>query len=331
MNKIYNEKIKNLYFEDKFNEPEQEGSLSTVKNIFMKSELIEDILNKDLYNFNLQELGKIIQNMNPYSNSVSESYFRSISAYISWAILKGLRDDNINPCRTVKANWANQFVDNTKKIHFSYDEMVYYVEKLYNAQDQALIWMIFEGIKGKNMSEIINLKYSNINWNTNEITLFDEEKGERKLIVSDRAMRYIVNAYKQKYYLSENENEREIIEGEFIIRNIKSPRSKDQNIGLQALYNRMQRIKNKLNLEFFTANAIRQSGMIYFASEIVKEKIKNREDAVIKKEDFAIIGDRFSSSKMSSNGYEYYNVHLMTQFITEKTIEELYDIEVRIL
>jgi hypothetical protein len=82
MSKLYNEEIKEQYLLQYDNEQTQK----TIRNVFQNTALIEEILDKDLYEFSLEELGKAISNTNPASKNVARSNGRFISSYISWSI-----------------------------------------------------------------------------------------------------------------------------------------------------------------------------------------------------------------------------------------------------
>jgi integrase len=321
MDKLYNEDIKERYIEERFGD--NEGSQKTIRNLFYKSEMVEDILQKDLYNFNLIEIGKVIQNMNPYSNNVAGAYFRTISRYISWAIGKGLRDDNISPMKGIKSSWADQFVDHTKKVHFSYQELNDMVEKLNSAQDIAFIWLMFEGVQGNKFSEIRKLNYSTVNWDTNELLLEDEDGSKRTIKVSDQCMRYIENAYKTETTMGEKEKEIKLVRSDFIIRNVYSPRSKAPDVSMTSLYNRMYRMKEKLNLSYFTGNGLRQSGMIWKAVQIYE-----RDKSFGEYKQFEEIGLQFDYATVNSPSGEYFNTSLMREFINSEKIKELYDLDI---
>lgn len=321
MDKLYNAEIKERYLNEQYGE--NEGSQTTVRYLFYKTELIEDILKKDLYNFNLEEIGKAISNTNPYSANVAKSHSRFISKYISWSISAGLRDNNIHPMKGTSADWAVEFVDKTKKIHFSFTEMNDMVEGLQNAQDQALIWLLFEGVQGERFSEIRHLNYYTVNWETNELYLQDDNGAKRTVTVTDQCMRYIKNAYEQEVYRSEKEKERPLMRSDFILRNAYAPRSKSEDISLSGIYGRIHMLKDKLDLLYLTPNALKQSGMIW---EAVKAYNEEQE---VGYEQLAKIGEKYNFSKItSSTGYEYFNTHLMREFLNTESIKKLYNIEI---
>lgn len=328
MDKLYNAEIKERFLNEIYGD--NEGSQITVRNIFNKTELIEDIIQKDLYNFNLVEIGKALQNTNPYSNNVVKSYLRFISRYISWSIKTGLREDNVNPIRTVDSDWANQFVA-SKKIHYSFSEFLELLKNpiLYNSQDKAFLFLMFEGLMGEQFSELRELTINDINWEENKIFI---KSRNQYINISKECMEYLEKAVNEKTYYNYNSktkdfNERELLPSPYVFKTTKSPRSTEgQMVGMSMLYTRLHALKEILDLQYLTPNAIKQSGMIKMAVDLFKE------DGVLGYDQFAVIGDKYNFSKINSNNngieYEYYNTYLMKEFINEDNIKELYDIDV---
>ncbi|PLR99549.1 phage lytic cycle repressor MrpR family protein [Bacillus sp. T33-2] len=329
MSRLYNEEIKEKFLSENY---ENEQTRKTIRNVFYKSEPIENVLDKDLYNFNLDEIGNVIKNSNPLSASVARSTGRFLTQYITWAA--PYRKSNLNPVKGVTNEWYDQFSDKTKKIHFSEDELFNgVIEQLENAQDQALIALIFEGIIGKGFSELKPLHYNHINWNTNEITV-PERDGE-KVQVSDRVMRYVEQAYKQRTYSTFNEetqnyNERELLQSDYIFKNIKSPRAKNGEVNGSVFYTRMNNIREAFDLEYLTPNSIRQSGMIKMSADLLKEKIEEGKEPKLEYEDFEKIGDKYKFSKVYNKGYSYYNTTLLREFVNPSTLKELYNIDAEV-
>lgn len=326
MSRLYNEDIKEKFLETYDNEQTRK----TLKNVFIKSQPIESVLNKDLYNFNIDELANVIHNTDPLSITVARSTGRFISQYINWAL--PYRNTNDNPLDGMSNEWYERFVDKSKKIHWSENEFYELVEKLDNAQDQAFLSLVFEGVLGKGSTELRLLHYNNVNWNANEITVteeFEDKKETRTLKVSDRTMRYIENAYKQQTYRTYNSetgdyNERDLLESDYIFKNLKSPRAKaGVPVNQSVLYSRLSDIKEKYDLQYLTPNSIKQSGQLRMAVELY-----NR-DGKLEYEQFAEIGERYRLSMLYNGGYSYFNTTLMKQYINSENLKELYDIDIQ--
>lgn len=321
MSKLYNQEIKEKFLSTYDNEQTQK----TLNNVFLKSELIERVLEKDLYNFNLNEIGLVISNANPHSSMVARSLGRFISQYISWAM--PYRESNLNPLQGVDAEWYDKFVDKTKKVHYSYDEFISLIKELHNAQDQAFLFLVFEGIMGQRFSELRELTFQDVKWDENEIYI---KERDQTIKVSEDCIKYLDKAYKQDTYYTYNSDtkeykEKELLESKYIFKNVKSGRTEPfTSVSMAVFYNRLNSIKEQFSLEYLTPMAIRQSGMIKMAVDLYKEYGK------LEYEQFEKIGKKYNYSMLNNNGYEYYNTTLMKEFINTENIRDLYDIEIEL-
>ncbi|MGD6876913.1 hypothetical protein [Bacillus infantis] len=325
--KLYNEEIKEKFLSTYTNEDSQ----YTIGHVLSKAIYEESRLEKDLYDFNLSEIGEVIANAKPHSKSVAKSYGRFLTQYISWAIEEGLRKSNINPLKGVNDSWFDDLVDDTKKIHYSEEEFYELLEQLPNAQDQGFLFLLFHGIMGKSFSQLQAITYNDINWNKNEVYIKERDEN---IELTDRGMRYLENAYKDTLYHSFDKEtgdykERELLPSDYLFKNTKSARTKIENLPISTtlLYSRLNNIRNEFDLEHLTPNAIRQSGMISLAAKILHEKIANGEEPKLSREDIKVIGDKYQSSKIEVGEYSYYNRSLMKPFINAEKLKELYDID----
>jgi integrase len=329
---VYNEAIKDSFLES----IENDGSRNTISYVFKASETTEKILGKDLYNFSIEEIGLVLNNMTGNSITTVRSNAVNIRIYITWCIQNGYRDNNLNPLDGYGNEWYGQFVDKTKKIHWAEDEFYSeIVEKLHNAQDQALLSLIFEGVLGKGFNELKEILEKHINWSKNEITI-KRDGVDKTIKLSDRTMRYLDNAIKDKYYRTFSEktgdyHERELISSGYLFKNMKSPRTREgEPLSLQVFYNRTQAIKDQFSMDYLTPNSIKQSGAIYHTYLLAKEKVENGEEPEIGYHELSIIGDKYNSSKMKQGDYTYYNTGLLKEYVSSENIKELYDFDVEI-
>ncbi|MFS1518571.1 hypothetical protein V1503_19220 [Bacillus sp. SCS-151] len=325
MSELYNEALKNRYL----NEFENEDSRVVIKYVFVASRNSEEnVLERDLYNFNKEQIGTIIQSMSPKTLNTARSYTAYIRQYITWAIKNGYRENNLNPLDTANKEWYSQFIDKTYKIHFSDEEFEDFIESFENAVDQAMFQLFYEGAMGEDFSEIKNLNYYDIDWNKNTIELKDDASEEkRKLKISDRCVRYLKNAYAQEKYMSynvktKNFNEKELFTGDFIFRNVKHHRTKDIVLSTGVIYTRINAIKEIHGLDYLTPNGIRQSGMLKEAAEVLQE------EGELKYKQFAKLGEKFNVPMFNNNGMMMYNTTLIKTFITSENLKELYDIDI---
>lgn len=325
-----------VYHKRFYNQEEKEEFLETieldeVKNIykylFSKSKGAEILYQKDLYSFTLEQIEDVMRNVNPSTMNSAANTKSRINHYISWAIRHGRRENNINPIQGTTREWEKKFIDKNIKRHLTENELYDIIESLHNAQDQALVQCLFEGIKGQGLSELISMRYNKINWNKNIVTVWDKKYNrERDVVVSDRCMRYIENAYKQEVYTSQDtEVEKELVQFEdYIFKNVKWRASKFNNITRTNLTKRLYIIKEYFELDEFTAKTISEAGQIKMAADLIKERGK------LEKEEFAIIGDQFGLPKTKVREYEYYDISKMKAYINSENLKKMYDVEIEI-
>jgi integrase len=325
MSNIYNEEVKNRYLETY----ENEGTQTTIRNIFSKSATQEETLKKDLYNFSIDDLIDVFKNVSPKSLAVSMSAGRFIKSYISWCITNGYRDNNDNPLNGVDKEWYKNFVDRKLKIHYSFEEFIDLLEdkNMYNAQDKAFLFLMWEGVIGEQFSELRELKIPDIDFENK--TIYVKER-DQKVKVSDECIKFLEKTINEKTYYNYNPktkdfNERGLLPSSYVFKTTKSPRSSEgQPVGMSMLYTRLHAFKEILNVDHLTPNALKQSGMLYQSYLIYLEEGKLGYDQLAK------IGEKYNFSKLENNGYSYFNTYLMREFISSENLKDLYDVEVEI-
>ncbi|MCM3109941.1 phage lytic cycle repressor MrpR family protein [Lederbergia lenta] len=324
MSDIYNKPIKESYLEE-MGETSKEQRLA----IFKHSSSTEEFFRKDLYSFNINQIEEVMKKINPQTPNSARAAMYHISSYISWATERGYREANLPPLKGLGRKWYTKFIDTQFKKYFTEEEINDIIENdVLNAQDQALIRCLFEGISGKGMSELISMKYDGIDWNKNLITVYDTADGEvRTVEVSDKCMRYIENAYKEMTYTaysdneSEDASERDLYQDEHIFRNTVWKVSKTKNASQMVLVRRLANIRDYLGLDTFTSMTINKSGQIKMAVDLFNKT--GRFD----KEEIALIGDRYKLSKVKI-GEGYYNRTIVEDHINRENILSLYGIDI---
>jgi integrase len=99
-------------------------------------------------------------------------------------------------------------------------------ENMMNGQDQAYLFLIFEGILGEKFSELRELKFSDINWDKK--TVYVKERNKH-IEVTDECIKYLQKAFNENTYYQYNSesgqfSEKELLESQYIFKNIRSPR-----------------------------------------------------------------------------------------------------------
>ena len=93
--KYYNADIKEKYFQTITNETVRE----ITEYAFMKAKETEVMLNKDMYEMDIDELAMVVKGMGVSTENSAKSQAFKIQYYIDWASTNGLRKTNINPLK----------------------------------------------------------------------------------------------------------------------------------------------------------------------------------------------------------------------------------------
>lgn len=322
IDKFYNYDTKEEYLDSL----ESEGTRGNFELLFSKSKSTEEFFEKDLLSFNLNEIGKVVQNTNPTTIISAVNTVSRIRRYISWAITNGRRQNNIHPLDGVSNKWERQFVDDMVKRFITEEGIKDIVDDLPNAQDQALVQCIFEGVNGKGLSELLTLNAKRIDWDNNELTLVNEKGEIRKITVSDRCMRLIDSAYREEvYYLETNGTELELVDyQDNIFKNVSYVNSKFKEVTIGTLRQRISRIKNNYDLEEFSATTVSQSGQIKMAKDIYEET------GSLNNDDLERIGEVFNTSRINTEFYNNkINLNKLRYYINPKNLKDLYNIDIK--
>jgi integrase len=321
MNKLYNPQIKEEFLKTYDNEQTQ----NTIRYLLFKAYSIEMILDKDLYNFSLGEVGQVLLNSDPLNLSVAKTNARFLTQYISWAIEKGLRNDNLNPLRGIDANeWASKFVSK-KKIYFSENELFELESKLVNYQDKAIIRLLFESVNGHGVSEILNLKESDIDTNNLTLKLKDIKFDSREITVTKYCMDLIVGAISEREYMIQNgtkttgNTQLNLVQNDYVIRPVdRKTKDPDAPADKHTVYRRLAVLGELFDLPYLTVKNIHRSGMIKMARD------KYLEHGSLEYEQLSDIAQAFGLRTVRVNGYDTYNTTILREYLNEQNIMELY-------
>ncbi|WP_342423172.1 hypothetical protein [Paenibacillus sp. FSL E2-0178] len=278
-NKIYDENFFNEEQKERYLKGLQESTYKAYSRILKRASNIEEQLNKDLYNFNLYEIGQVMKMLAPTTISASNVGLASMKGYIDWAIKNDLRDDNINPLSvTMTDEFVRSFVDTTNQYLFSYDEIISIIGRMANPQDSGVVLCIYEGIMGREYSEIRNILKDDIKGEENKITV-KEETSEGSLIpreieISDQLKSLLRRAALQTHYDKNNGNAAEryaiglLNETPYVFRSIKSNIRYNDAIRGPVVWNRIKAAAEWFGYPYLNPMNIRNSGMVKYANDL---------------------------------------------------------------
>lgn len=323
MSKIYNEEIKERFL----NIYDNEGTKSTLRHVFMKSYPEEYRLNKDLASFSLDDIREVVKEANPHNLQTAKSFIRFVKQYISWGVEEGLRKSNILSFDAITDEWYEGLIDKSKKIHYSYTEFVSLLESMLNGQDQCFLALIYSGLMGKSFSELRQIKVSDINFDSNQI--YVKERDEYVTIANPELMKYVDKAINQDNYFTFNpetgeHNERPLAEsGEYLFRNVLSPRTQAGMVNPSVFYTRLNNIKTEFGLDYLTPQAIKQSGILYHCYLMYKEFGK------LEYEEFDKLQENYQLPNVNSPSGNYLNTTLIKEYVSSENLKNLYNIDIK--
>lgn len=278
---------------------DNEDSKLVYISAFKNSEILEEDLNKDLFNFKEEDLEKLIRDIiKPKTKQSARTYCNILSKYIQWGIESKRSKLSTNPFRRRQDYYSN-FVSDQSSLYLSKEQIDSIVFGLVNAQDAFIVKASFAGIQGKEISEMTNLTIQDIvdaiN-NKNKLTLKDKNGKERTIDVDSETLNLAVSANKQEQYYRQNakfdyddklKTEVMLPKSIYILKPTRTSQTNKEGyspISHFTVYNRLEMIK-KLDefIEFkasLTTKNLSRSGMIYEAKLILDQGLEITESVM---------------------------------------------------
>lgn len=315
-NELYNEEIKNAYLDTLGS-----GTRRILERIFKISCPVEKELGKDLYAFGRDDLKRLFYLYLPSTPNASKGNVLYVQKYIEWAIDEGYKK-GLNPLDSVNSAWKEQFVVKPEKRFWTDNEIDKMLDpnKLVNAQDRIIIALLFEGVKGQENAEITKLRRKDVDFNTGELTLTDEDGSQRKIKVSDKCLLTIKKAIEEDDYIKKNGNPSEdirsekadLIDNDYVVRSAHTRTINFEDADKNIVYRRLKIVANEFGEVNLTPTNIYYSGMLLMAKALLLER------GALSKNEYEEIAERFNVSQAVIQ-------RLKTDFLNEKTIKEMYD------
>lgn len=311
--RLYNEEVKEEYIST-----HKKGTRNILERLFKIASLFEMDLNKDIYDFNREELRKLFFTFMPSTENASKSTVLYISRYIDWAIEEGYLE-GMNPLDSTDTAWKKQFAVKPDKFYWTDQDLHNVLKKLVNAQDALVLYAPFIGILGYENAEITNLKQSHIDQDLLTAQVFDADGSSREVDVDEEFIRLVGQAINQDEYIKSNGNPKEeirseaakLIDNDFVVRSsqtrVKHIEEADKNI----VYRRYAVIKKQFEVPHLTPTFISYSGMLHVAKNYY---IENELEAGFEK-----IKKQFNVSEATLQRYK-------EEFLNEQQIVKLYEL-----
>lgn len=261
INKIYNQETKERFMEslDLAQYPPRWW-----ERVFEKTYIFEEEAGKDLYNFTVPEILAFYKFLDIGTLSPLIIYNTNLIKYGQWAMNQNLLTDGQNHFDEIDFETLTTCISiaKAKGAILDYKNFLYIVNnKIVNDQDKYVFFCIFEGIKGKDYQDIIDLKMSDINEKDKTVTV----GSGRTLPVSQEFIDICKAADQQKQYynLTDSLMTRDLVPSITIFKEKHNSRGVDLN---RTVYNTISRNIKAIDelSDVVTAKSLRDSGMIYY-------------------------------------------------------------------
>lgn len=300
--KVYNPDLKIKFVEENYNIYDSTGT--TLLNMFARSRYTEEAFNKDLCTFDFKEIDDVIKSLGYVTENTIQSTLSFFARYTDWCMInkyRGSYEDGMNNFSIFMATQdLSNFIPKSDAAYryITEKEISFMIYNLVNPLDQAIILGLYEGIAGEELHELRSLKLKNINFDTNEVILFDLNGDKRKKKISNRLKDILKLADKQTEYMPANGTVssslilRQLYESPYVIRSVIKHTSDSDGYTKEPMnyYSLLSRIGNIrswivgeydpdiektfkfLGYGFITPRSLQDSGAINLAVKIAKER-----------------------------------------------------------
>lgn len=254
----------------------------------------EKKLNKDLSQFSPEE---IIDMLRGFRRSKSPSaHFQACQFFFSYTnFINGSKDyEENNYYPFIEKTWMSNknpiycelyqdFLRETAsmKYFFSLEEFKSTIEPfIQNSSDMAIIYLLFDGVKGKNVDFIRNLQIDDIDFQNKTVSINDENFPYDFMKISEHTIEECKLAYKQILYFNYDifKKDFELQNSNYIIKQALKQHNGDKPMSKIGLYKRMRVITDdiayQLNCnenQMFSIQTLYESGILMEVKKMILE------------------------------------------------------------
>lgn len=238
--------------------------------VFKKVNHLEEKYNKDLKEFNYEELLNVLPN-------IKSTSYQSIN--VKWTLLKKYMEyyDNLDYTKITQEDLKKYIEEKTLR-YVTREQLLDRIEhSLNNAQDKAIVMLLFEGVMGKAYNDLLNLKVSDIDFENNCINLdnqiIDIHPSTTKILDETRLQK-IYEKFGTGSSIGTGDISYELNpKSEYLIKSKPSSRNRGgrEPIKVAGIKTRLDKITKSLNMEGLTGLSIYHSGIIEKLIELENE------------------------------------------------------------
>src|SRR5690606_29063392 len=199
-------------------------------------------------------------------------------------------------------------------------ELRRYEDQCVNYQDAVILRLLYEGAGGKELSEIRNLKITEIDRENKRLFLMNSGSNSGRILpVGQRTLDLIEGAIAQKQYKKKNgqiaetqhnniRDYTDLVSNDYVVRaSITKTDNFHTPVDKFVIYRRIDSIGKYLGLEELTAKFIQRSGMVHHAHLLMK-------DGELSLNDLKDVAERFNIK----------SYHNLKGFLTTENVDKVY-------
>lgn len=235
------------------------------ERVFEKTYILENKYGKDLSNFTTEQIIEFYKFLDINSLESLMVYNINLIKYGNWALSQHIIVDGQNHFSEINNEHLAACVNSSEldKSILTYKELRELMGQLYNDQDRFIFFCLFEGIKGKDYSEILTLKMSDINGD--QVCLAD-----RTITVNKDFVAIAKEADRETEYITLTQRPIELIPSLTIYKEKFNSRGIDPG---RTIYSTLVRgIKMAGTSSAITTSSIYNSGFIHYLNKLATEE-----------------------------------------------------------
>lgn len=295
--KLYNPELK-----ERFLESYSESTRHFYRYILSKPRTTEEKLKKDVCNFDSAQLDSLMGKYSNRSISAVASVISVLRLYIDFCIEQGYVESRINWLCNIEVKDMDKYIDKlaSEKQYISKEELLDIIANCINAQDALCFALPFSGIKPE---EMVNLKVSDVDFETNELILRKNNGDTRVVKVEDYVMKLIKDGINQTEYYTSNglskstsfSDSNRILLTDYVMRASFRKSNMQDKLKIINITARISRMKKFTGNNFINPTNLWVSGIIDLAKKIKAEK------GELTKSDYIEINKRFGYDEIYWN------------------------------
>lgn len=271
----YNEERKRTYFQ--YLENIRENSTKCIGYIFTRVSKTEEVWEKDVCDFTVDEIYKLLPTFNSCSVNALNKNVSVLRLYTEWCCQNKLSIDNINHFNEIDKSQLHPYVNKITSILPSKEEISEIVDSLANASDKFLVQALYEGVKDESVGEFFYIPITSIDPDKRIITF---ASGKQK-IMSKKLYNLAVESSEEDKYLS-IKADGDFFESTLIRRGaIINPRSNSRSDTLEhcelRLRERLKKFKSAYGLSMISMPKIYNAGLRDEIKRIMEKYNINRD------------------------------------------------------